>query len=139
MLDYVVPKLPSKPSASLMRHVVPALFFRFLCLSRIVRRDILSSVFISFDMFLYLCLSFYLFLYFVSVLISSYVIVLQCLFLTFPCFCVYLFLYLVSVLVSFFLFLSVSFFSLFLETPISLEIGEATRASSFLCFIQNQK
>lgn len=35
-LDYVVPRWPSKPSASLKRPAVLVLFFRFLCLSRLV-------------------------------------------------------------------------------------------------------
>ena len=36
VLDYVVPRWPSKPLVSLKRHVVLVLFFRFLCLSRLV-------------------------------------------------------------------------------------------------------
>ena len=36
VLGYVVPRWPSKPSASPKRHVVLVLIFRFLCLSRLV-------------------------------------------------------------------------------------------------------
>ena len=36
VLNYLVPRWPSKPSLSLKRHLVIVLVFRYLCLSRLV-------------------------------------------------------------------------------------------------------